>query len=100
MDKSKVRLVIGPDDIQEIRPGWTVERAEKFLIENNDGLYEEIYRAAMQVIRDRLPEEKVRPDACRGCVDGPKCGYDPEKCPLASAEDDGSGRCANWANKI
>ncbi|MBE3573711.1 MAG: hypothetical protein IMW95_12335 [Moorella humiferrea] len=70
MDKTKVRLVIGPDDVQELRPGWPYEKAERFLAENRDDLYEEIYRAAMQVIRDRLPEEKVVPGVCRAEADG------------------------------
>ncbi|WP_152946646.1 hypothetical protein [Desulfofundulus thermobenzoicus] len=56
------------------------------MTENRDDLYEEIYRAAMQVIRDRLPEEKVAPGAGRCCMDGPKGGYDPEKCPLAAVQ--------------
>ncbi|MQL51804.1 hypothetical protein GFC01_05910 [Desulfofundulus thermobenzoicus] len=45
-------LVIGADDIQKIRPDWPHERAERFLGENQDALYEAIYQAAMQVIRN------------------------------------------------
>lgn len=84
-------------DVLELRPGWTSEQAGKFLRENWNVLQSAIYLAVMREIMDRLPEEKVHPDACQGCADGPACGYDPEKCPLASADDEGYGRCVNWA---
>lgn len=85
------------NDVLELRPGWTAEQAEKFLRENWKVLRQAIYLAAMREIQDRLPEEKVHPDACQGCMDGQKCGWNPEKCPLALADDEGYGRCVNWA---
>ncbi|MCL6560635.1 MAG: hypothetical protein K6U74_17945 [Firmicutes bacterium] len=89
----------GVADVLEFRPGWTEEKARDFLKNNRKVIEHDIFLAGMREIERRLPEEKGWTGACWGGVDGPACGFDPEKCSLAAAESDGSGKCMNWAKE-
>lgn len=98
-DSGVITIRLGVADVLELRPGWTEEKARDFLEKNREVLYQEIFLAGMREIERWLPEEKVRTGACRGCVDGPACGFDPGECSLAAAMRDGTGMCMNWTRE-
>ncbi|MCL6477082.1 MAG: hypothetical protein K6T65_01575 [Peptococcaceae bacterium] len=94
-----ITIRFGVADVRSLRPGWSREKARDFLKKNRRFLEREIALAGIREIERRLPEEKVWTGACWGCVDSEACGFDPQKCPLAAAASNGSGKCVNWTEE-